>query len=127
MIHHKGFDKWLFPGGHYEGQVPPRKSALRELNEETGFPIDLVEFFGHMDYLALDVDSHPIPARPEKDEEVHWHHDFLYLGLAKEEVALTHQEEEVHGAKWISLDEVANLPDERVRRVAHKIIKLVRE
>jgi 8-oxo-dGTP pyrophosphatase MutT (NUDIX family) len=127
MIHHRGFDKWLFPGGHYEGAVAPRKSALRELTEETGFPEEHVAFLDHMDYLALDIDTHAIPARPEKDEAAHWHHDFLYLGIATAEVSLVHQEEEVLGAEWISLDDAANLPDERVKRAIAKIIKLVRE
>lgn len=126
MIHHLGFDKWLFPGGHYEGDVAPRTSALRELEEETGFPIDLVGWNHHDDYLALDIDSHDIPARPSKNEDAHVHHDFLYLGVALSMVDLTPQVEEVSAAKWISLDDAANLPDERVRRSVGKIIKRVR-
>lgn len=128
MIHHKAFDKWLFPGGHYEGRVSPRKSALRELEEETGFPINLVSHFDELDYVAIDVDTHEIPARPEKNEDAHWHHDFLYLGKAISVLLpeLQAQVEEVHAAKWISLDEAVLLPDERVVRAIGKIIKLVR-
>lgn len=125
MIHHIGLDKWLFPGGHYEGQVPPRESALREVTEETGFPKEKVRYFDATGYLAIDIDTHEIPARPSKGEGPHWHHDFLYLGVATEEVELNYQVEEVHAAKWIPLDTAANLPDERVRRSIQKIKRLI--
>lgn len=126
MIHHLGFDKWLFPGGHYEGMVAPRTSALRELTEETGFPDGYVAFLDPMDFVAIDLDTHHIPARPSKNEDEHYHHDFLYLGVATQLVDLTPQVEEVAAAKWISLDDAAALPDERVRRAVGKIIQRVR-
>jgi 8-oxo-dGTP pyrophosphatase MutT (NUDIX family) len=125
MIHHIGFDKWLFPGGHYEGDVAPRTSALRELNEETGFPTDLVEYLHYSHHIALDIDSHAIPPRPHKNEDAHWHHDFLYLGLARDLVELTPQVDEVSAAKWISLDEAVILPDERIKRSVSKIMRIV--
>lgn len=123
MIHHKGFDKWLFPGGHYEGPVSLRVSALRELTEETGFPAEQVAFLHSGDFLALDLDTHAIDARPSKNEDAHWHHDFLYLGVAKKLVALDPQMEEVYAAKWILLEDALQLPDERVTRAVKKIIK----
>jgi len=132
MIHHLGFDKWLFPGGHYEGYTDegrqiaaPRKSALRELNEETGWREDNVGWLATNDYVALDLDSHEIPARPKKDEDAHWHHDFLYLGIALEHQDLIPQLEEVSEAKWILLEDAALLPDERVSRAVKKIIKRI--
>lgn len=125
MIYHKGLNKWLCPGGHYEGDVPPRVSALRELEEETGFPANKTRFFNEHGYLALDLDSHPIPANERKGEGAHIHHDFLYVGVATEMVDLVHQEEEVEEAVWKTLDEAAQLPDTRVRRAVEKVKKLI--
>lgn len=125
VIFHLGFQTYLFPGGHYEGQMGPRGSALRELEEETGFPSALVGFLDYNDFTALDLDTHEIPERPSKNEDAHWHHDFLYLGVATGHWDLVPQVEEVAEAKWIPLDEAANLPDERMRRAMKKIIKLV--
>lgn len=126
MIHHLGFDKWLFPGGHYEGDVSPRSSALRELTEETGFPSEFVGYLNPTDYIALDLDTHPIPARPHKNELAHFHHDFLYLGKAtRADASLVPQLDEVAQVRWISLEEARNLPDARTRRVVDKIITIL--
>jgi len=125
MIHHKGFDKWLCPGGHYEGDVTPRKSALRELTEETGFPEELVGYFDPMGYLPLDIDTHEIPARPEKGEGDHWHHDFLYLGVASALAPLVRQEEEVSGVLWVDIEDAMTFPDTRVRRLMAKVSELL--
>lgn len=125
MIYHRGFDMWLCPGGHYEGNVGPRESALRELVEETGFPVDYVRYFDEFGYLALDVDTHFIPARPSKDEGEHWHHDFLYLGVALDIHPLVHQEEEVLDAAWIPLEEAAVMDDPRTQRVIKKAQRLI--
>ena len=36
LIHHKGLDKWLPPGGHIEENEVPHEAAIREVYEETG-------------------------------------------------------------------------------------------
>jgi len=125
MIFHKGFGNWFPPGGHYEGFVTLRESALRELEEETGFPANKVRYLNESGYLALDLDTHPIPARPSKDEGDHWHHDFLFIGVAKELIPLVHQVEEVEAAEWMTLEDAAVLPDERVRRGIKKAQRLI--
>jgi 8-oxo-dGTP pyrophosphatase MutT (NUDIX family) len=125
MIYHLGLDKWLFPGGHYEGNVAPRTSALRELEEETGFPAQHVMFLDYDDFVALDIDCHEIPARPSKNEGSHLHHDFMYLGVANGDHTLTHQEAEVGEARWMTLDEASQLPDPRTQRVVGKIRQIL--
>lgn len=36
LIHHKGLNKWLPPGGHIEDDEVPHEAAIREVYEETG-------------------------------------------------------------------------------------------
>lgn len=124
MVHHRLFDRWIAPGGHYEGEVSPLRSALRELQEESGFPADQVDLT-LFPTIPFDIDTHPIPERPKKGEGPHFHHDFLYLGVAKELIPLSPQVEEVSGAEWISLKCLADSQDERNARCARKAIKWI--
>lgn len=124
MVHHRLFDRWIAPGGHYEGMVSPLRSAIRELGEETGYPSDQVDLTV-FPTIPLDIDTHPIPERPAKSEGPHFHHDFLYLGVAKTLVELSPQVEEVAGAEWTCLKVLANSQDERNARCALKALKWI--
>ena len=53
--------------------------------------------------LPIDIDSHRIPARSERDEPEHWHHDIRYVVRAEEGAALRPDLREVHGAEWREL------------------------
>lgn len=113
MIHHKAYDRWIQPGGHYEGYGSLQESALREVAEETG-----VERITALAPYLIDFDIHSIAARPEKNEGPHWHFDFCYLAIASEEQALDPQLAEVHGARWQPLSSFTRSPDSRVSRIA---------
>jgi 8-oxo-dGTP pyrophosphatase MutT (NUDIX family) len=126
MIFHNFLQKWLFPGGHYEDNVSLAVSATRELNEETGFPLESLILFCER-HLLLDVDSHVIPANPAKSEGQHYHHDFLYLGTTSTDFKPTPQLEEVSEVKWVALEELAAYNDERIKRAATKALKLIKE
>ena len=122
MIHHINLDCWLCPGGHFEGQSLI-ESAIRELLEETGYDkkIDL-SIFG---ILPIDVDTHMIPDRPSKNEGPHYHHDFLYIGVASENFVPSPQLEEVHAAQWFGIQEVCELTDTRARLIGQRVKYLI--
>jgi 8-oxo-dGTP pyrophosphatase MutT (NUDIX family) len=106
VIGHKGLNKWLQPGGHVdESDAGIWQAAAREIREETGV-IDITLHPWHAEYgfQPVDIDTHPIPARPGKDEGAHWHHDCLYVFVAAK-TRLQHQEEEVSGASWCAIDD----------------------
>lgn len=125
LIHHKHYDMWIQPGGHYELPGSLWDSACREVAEETGL-VDLVMHpLMATSGLPLDIDTHSIEARPSKNEGAHVHHDFAFLAVATREFEPTPQLEEVHGVKWLLLTEVANLPDVRIRRMARKVQQLL--
>lgn len=97
-LHHK---IWLAPGGHYEGGTL-LESALREVEEETGVT-DVEPVFGH----PIHIDTHPVTARPAKNEGEHFHSDYLFGGIARGSTELVAQEDEIAKAEWKPLDEVA--------------------
>jgi 8-oxo-dGTP pyrophosphatase MutT (NUDIX family) len=120
LIHHKAFNRWQQPGGHWENddEANPREAAQREGEEETSvriaeyLPIDATN-----PLVPLDIDSHQVHARPEKDEPDHVHHDWRYVFIAAN-TDLQPQVEEVNAAKWFDLDAHET---EHVREIIRKL------
>lgn len=118
LIYHKIFDRWLQPGGHWDpGEPSPWQAARREAEEETAVTIARQLRGASSDLrVPIMISSHPIPARPDKNEPAHYHHDFRYLFLAAEE-SLVPQLNEVRAAAWFDLDapECASIARDIVR------------
>ena len=106
LIHHRSLNRWLQPGGHYEAPEDLAVSALREAVEETGMEGLAIDAWHRTSGLPIDVDSHRIPARPERGEPEHWHHDIRYVVRAVEGGAVRPDLREVHGAAWCELQEL---------------------
>jgi len=124
VVHHRVFDLWLQPGGHYEPPGSLWDSACREVREETG--LDAMEpFAATVDAALIDIDTHPIPARAAKREAAHRHHDFAYLAMAPRAFAPTPQVDEVHDVRWVPLDALTAYPNARLRRLAAKAAAVV--
>lgn len=103
LIHHRSLARWLQPGGHYEAPDDLAQSALREAFEETGVEGLILDPW-HIDSgIPIDIDSHRIPARPERNEPEHWHHDFRYIVRAERDSRLRPDLAEVHDADWRDL------------------------
>ncbi|GAA3487572.1 NUDIX hydrolase [Streptomyces cremeus] len=101
----------LTPGGHIEPEdrtLPA--AALREVAEEAGIRPGSLCLSRQMLGSPVDIDVHDIDADPSKAEPAHQHYDFRYVFcLAGEEPpAITSQDEEVSGARWVPLAEVAS-------------------
>lgn len=64
--------------------------------------------------LPVDIDSHLIPARPERGEPEHWHHDFRYVVRAAEGHEIRPDLAEVHGAEWRGLPELEGIAPQAV-------------
>lgn len=120
IILHKQLGLWFQPGGHYEpGDLSLLVAAMREVKEETG----LTGISFALTY-PLDIDTHPIPARPSKNEGEHQHHDLVYLAYASINEPLIAQEEEVDGVKWVPLEELKE-SHSRMQILTQKVLSFI--
>lgn len=99
LTHHAKLNRWLQPGGHADGQEDVMAVAQREAYEETG--LTSLEPAAR---TIFDLDIHPIPARGEFPE--HLHYDIRYLFVANMHEAFTVTEES-HDLAWIANEDVA--------------------
>ncbi|MBI1758848.1 MAG: NUDIX domain-containing protein [Actinobacteria bacterium] len=104
-IRHNTLGRWLRPGGHVEASdVSLLDAALREVEEETGIAAGVPRPIH--DLLPLDIDVHPIPANPAKDEPDHQHFDLRYAFTVPGTPAVRLQAEEVNAAEWLPVEQV---------------------
>lgn len=125
LIDHKAHRRWIPPGGHYEGDASLWLSARREVVEETGLEaLQPHPWTRRRGGLPIDIDSHAIDANPHKGEGVHLHHDFSYLAVASDRLALSAQLSEVHAAAWVPVDELLQSPVARLRTLHRKLAQI---
>jgi 8-oxo-dGTP pyrophosphatase MutT (NUDIX family) len=83
-------------GGHLDkADTSLVTAALRELTEETGIPAETVNPLRSLSGIPIDINIHPIPANPVKDEPPHHHFDFRFAFLLSAEHPIRLQPEEV--------------------------------
>src|SRR5262245_44683541 len=100
---------WLQLGGHCDGDANLPGVALREATEESGID-DLA-----IDPVPIDLDIHPIPARPGEPE--HLHLDTRFLVLAGDG-ARERRSEESRDLRWFTEAEARRIDtDDSVRRL----------
>ena len=116
LVHHKGLDKWLPPGGHVEPDESPDIAVLREIREETGLQNTVGFTYTGINLQAKDVTDVQIPAPiamtyqiiPEnhKDSE-HIHLDMAYALEASEKERVRLGDKGVNEVKWVDIGEIA--------------------
>lgn len=117
LIFHPKLQKWLPPGGHIEPNEIPHEAALREVLEETGLHVELIEQ-ENLWINCWNASSIPRPyfcllenIPPHNSHPAHQHIDLIYLAKPTGKGTL-HQS---HNARWFTLDEVLAFPlDENI-------------
>jgi 8-oxo-dGTP pyrophosphatase MutT (NUDIX family) len=75
LMQHKVLRGWMQFGGHADGEPDLSEVALREAAEESGFP----EHAFSLHRAIFEIDVHPIPTNPTRNEPAHEHFDVRYL------------------------------------------------
>lgn len=119
LHHHRRLDRWLQMGGHDDGELDARATALREAREESGL--------GDLAFLSdaiLDLDVHTIPAA--KGEPPHLHHDVRYALVTRTPDAIRADDTESKGLSWFTFEEAAERMGEAgARRAIDRIRALL--
>lgn len=115
LVHHGTLNKWLQPGGHADGEENVLNVALREAEEETG-----VKHFSVLEKNIFDLDIHPIPARAEFPQHLHYDIRFLLEADKNEKLIVS---DESHDVAWIPLDQLGRLTQDNpsIIRMARKV------
>ena len=117
LLHHKKLNRWLQPGGHADGDKNVLKVAVRELEEETG-----VTKVNQLMNRIFDLDIHPIPAR--KDFQEHLHYDVRFCFETEESHKIVASDESFD-VRWMSWEELKSISaDKSLFRMMEKAMKL---
>jgi len=109
LTHHRKLNKWLQLGGHCDGEANLARAALKEAIEESGIAgLAVVP-------TPIDLDIHPIPARPGEPEHLHYDTRFLVVAPPEAQFAVS---DESHALAWVAPGELDALTtDSSVRRL----------
>tara|TARA_B110000438_G_C15608640_1_gene561221 strand:+ start:292 stop:837 length:546 start_codon:yes stop_codon:yes gene_type:complete len=104
LTHHRKLNRWLQLGGHVDGESDVLEGALREVEEESG--LTEVRVLGEG---IFDLDIHPIPARGDEPEHMHYDVRYLCQATGNEEFVVS---DESHDLAWVKMGEVVKLANE---------------
>ena len=104
VVYHNIYGAWIYPGGHADGEDDLLSVAVREVEEETGLHVNV------LDEEIYSIQSLPTKGHVKRGKYVsaHTHFDTVYLLEADDTIPLVYREDESKGAKWIPFEEADN-------------------
>ena len=104
VVYHIINDGWIYPGGHADGEDDFLSVAVREVEEETGLKVKV------LDENIYSIQSATVKGHIKRGKYVsaHLHLDVVYIMEADNKLPLIYKEDESKGVKWISFDEADN-------------------
>lgn len=104
LCHHRGFNRWVQPGGHIERNELPEETAMRETYEETGVRIKLLgERFPREDDFIR-----PLGIQRNRGKDGSLHVDITYVGtpLSQDNVI---GDDEIDRCAWFNREELEDI------------------
>ena len=120
VVYHIINDGWIYPGGHADGEEDLLSVAVREVEEETGLKVKV------LDNSIYSIQSAPVKGHIKHGKYVsaHLHLDILYIMEADDTIPLVYREDESKGVKWIPFKEADNeTMCDFIRPIHKKLIK----
>ncbi len=124
LLLHRKLHKWLPPGGHIDSHELPDVAALREVEEETGLRVALLDA-GEQHETVRRL-AQPLCILLETINDTHEHIDLIYVARVLEgEVRFSPSES--HEARWYDAETLASaeVPTD-VCHLGRQAIELVR-
>ena len=104
LVHHSGFNRWVQPGGHIDDDEVPEETAVREVYEETGIRVKLLDqrFPREDDFIR------PLGIQKNRGKNGDIHIDITYVAvpLSLDEIE---DDDEVDKFNWFSREELDDL------------------
>jgi 8-oxo-dGTP pyrophosphatase MutT (NUDIX family) len=115
LTHHAKLNRWLQPGGHADGDEDITAVALKEAVEETG-----LTNFRVLSESLFDIDIHPIPARNNFPQHLHFDVRILLEANPSDSLLVS---EESHDLAWVRVEEVTQKSENNasMQRMANKV------
>ena len=103
LLRHRKLGKWLPPGGHIDPDEIPDVAALREVEEETGLQVALLDAGGGLG--PVQRLAQPLCILLEPITATHEHIDLIYVARVLEG-ELRQAPAEAHEARWYGAAEL---------------------
>jgi 8-oxo-dGTP pyrophosphatase MutT (NUDIX family) len=115
FISHKKLGKWMPPGGHVESDETPIETLHREVLEETGLGIDIIDTYagsgrGYIRDAHAEEMVRPMMILLEQvpyKTGLHKHFDLIYM--AKADASKDRKTDELNEIRWVARTEIEGL------------------